>query len=217
MQVNLLGKAYRTPNEISDGGPIVRFSRMSRPLPEHFIFRGALACKFALLGVVWKRASQASVQLSDHVPEDYQSLWDSEKKRIMLCQWKDTDYFHARYRAVSSVKFFSARQGGRLRGLAATVRRGHVAYVAELLVEDLDVSIAQLLKLKVLAHHLSDGARAVQFLGHDQGFFRSVFSDFHHASSEEVFHPSSPAASDLTSVFIDARNWSLTTGDAGLF
>ncbi|HTR96984.1 MAG TPA: GNAT family N-acetyltransferase, partial [Candidatus Acidoferrales bacterium] len=114
------------------------------------------------------------------VPEGYDALWDACRSQEVVSLWKDREYLDWRYVANPDTTFLfhAVADGSVMLGLAVTAERDGVCWLCELIVRERDAEVGRALLWQVERAALDRRARAIQFLGHDAGFFGEVLADY---------------------------------------
>lgn len=168
------------------------------------------------------RAATPAVRAShgDAVPDDVDALWAREAAVGELSLWKDRAYFDWRYGRNPDHRFtwhrLDAEGVAGPSALAVTVVRDATAIICEFLVPSRDAALGRRLLAEVCAHHAAAGDRdEIRFLGHDSGYFGTVFAGFASAPApENVFVGRAIDDEALTTRMADPAGWSVTYGDA---
>ncbi len=160
--------------------------------------------------------SFVKIEKSSSIPESFEDLWNTVRKREIVSFWKDTDYMKWRYERNPRRKaeYILATKNGILCGLAAFIRRGNITYITELMLRDLDVDLGKLIVNEILADSLKSGVEVVKFYGHDRGFFELVFSDFMRQPVEDIVPITVIHNELLRELCQQPLNLCLTTGDS---
>ncbi|MDZ4833398.1 MAG: GNAT family N-acetyltransferase [Candidatus Melainabacteria bacterium] len=224
-------RALRTNLHQAQLNPIVVLKAFSQRLcfPHNSISQ---SLKTALLGFVFKAwiqsrlavrlyllriavGSMVKIEKSWSIPESFEDLWNTVRKREIVSFWKDTEYMKWRYEKNPNRKaeYFLATKDGILCGLAAFVRRGDVIYITELMLRNLDVDLGKLLVYSILQDSLNSGVEVVKFYGHDKGFFELVFSDFMRQPAEDIVFIANIYDDLLRELCKQPLNLCITTGD----
>lgn len=143
------------------------------------VFAGpALALKRSVLERRFKGGTE--IAWTPALPSDYESLWSIVRSQEVLAVWKDADYLRWRYdkNPDHSFRYAALRLRGELAALAVTTDIDGVETICELLVRDLDVTLARLLVHTIVRDALDRGGRGVEFIGFDPGFFDEAFEGF---------------------------------------
>ncbi len=182
--------------------------------PLNLVTSAKLAAARASLGRATRGLAYAS---SADRPADYDALWNACRSHEVVSLWKDATYLDWRYgrNPDHAFRYETLRDGDTLRAFAVSVERDGVLILCELLVPGRSVDVGRRLVYEVAARALSRGLRAIQFFGHDAGFYAEVFERFERRTAfENVFVGRSLAADDLDQRMANPTNWSVTYGDS---
>ncbi len=151
------------------------------------------------------------------LPADTDALWNAIRSQEVISLWKDARYLDWRYVRNPDHRFRFESLAGEdgTAALAVTVEKDDAVMICELLVRGRSVPVGRRLVLEIARRALGARARALQFFGHDAGYFAEVFAGFERRTAfENVFVGRSLAADDLDQRLANPHNWTLTYGDA---
>lgn len=158
------------------------------------------------------------VVTSDEIPESVASLLDETRNYEILSIWKDLSYMkwryqqHPEHRYVYHVLYV----GDSADGLIVVRDSGKSAAVCELIHRKKDVSQAAYLLNAAVRHHASGMVQTINFHGHDDGFFHSVFRRCGFGvsySNSFIFSGRVFGDSELERRFLMPQNWTVVLGD----
>lgn len=170
--------------------------------------------------MTFRLSRTATLQQSKTVPDGYDDLWHAIRSYQVLSIWKDAEYFRWRYDHNPDRDFehFYLKEDDTIIALAVvTAKTGGDVTICELLVRDYNVLNGRRLIGHILSHYSKRPHKRVHFIGHDIGFFKEVFENFHAeiwfgiVFCARVFNHS-----ELNEYFVEPTNWSLTYGDIDL-
>ncbi|MBN2160681.1 MAG: GNAT family N-acetyltransferase [Spirochaetes bacterium] len=171
--------------------------------------RYSLNIKFSM-----KNVSIASVEA---LPDDLDEMLREINDHEVISIWKDRKYLQWRYKdhPINKYKFFSLRIGGRLHGLIVTRTIGERVAICEMLNRTKNIQQAFTHLLYIIKHYLPTGAQELFFLGHDNGYFDTVFgmSGFKKSISNVVCTGRNIKSGRFREMFMIPDNWTLVYGD----
>jgi len=172
-------------------------------------------------GALYKRellARQPLVfKVSRHINEKYDSLWNVIRSYEVLSIWKDTEYLRWRYEKNPDHTFdyFSIEEGGELIAFAVVHSEKDTVVICELQVKGKDIPLGRYFVNRIRQHYIGKGKTALTFIGHDSGYYRSVFKDFderpyfRYRFCGKVLNESDR----VRDFFPFPHNWNITYGD----
>jgi hypothetical protein len=178
--------------------------------------RGPLAVRRRLLQL---SAPGAVVEAVSSLPEEVAGLLDEIRRYEILGVWKDLDYLRWRYEKhpEHAYDFQILTRDGKLEGLVVSRRMGGSVAICELLHRTMNVAEAALLVCGVVRANLDGGAQRIEFYGHDEGFFASVFArcGFHATYASNFVFCGRVLDDDegFRRRFTLSRNWTVVYGD----
>lgn len=183
------------------------------------LFRGPLGVALALRAVMWRwLVGGADITASKELPAAIGDLLDESRNYEVLSVWKDLQYFRWRYEQHPDHRylFHVLRVRGVLEGVAVSRQVGATTAICEFIHRTKEVNQAAVLLDSLLRYHLRRGTQRVEFFGHDDGFFESVFRRCGFTSSYAtsfVFSGRVYGEGVLEQRFIVPQNWTVVYGD----
>lgn len=199
-----LGNAGLTGKAIDRAVKYLAFLKMS--------IRYSLNIKFSMKGFSAARA--------EALPDDMAEMLKEINDHEVISVWKDREYLKWRYMDHPNNKYelFPLRIGGRLEGLIVTRTIGERIAICEILNRTKDIQQAFLHLLYIIKHYLPTGAQELYFLGHDNGYFDTVFgwAGFKKSISNVVCTGRNITSNRFREMFMIPDNWTLVYGDTDL-
>jgi hypothetical protein len=164
-------------------------------------------------------AAGATVAAVSALPEEVAGLLDEFRRHEILSVWKDLDFLRWRYQQhpEHTYDFHVLTREGKLEALVVSRQMGNSVAICELLHRSKNVAEAALLVCTVVRKHLSGQAQRIEFFGHDDGFFESVFARcrFRESYSASFVFGGRVFEDDhgLRQRFAFPRNWTVVYGD----
>ncbi len=176
--------------------------------------RVALRCRLLRLS-----APGATIETVSSLPDAVSGLLDEIRRHEILSVWKDLDYLRWRYEEhpEHAYDFHVLARDGKLEGLVVSRQVGSSVAICELLHRTKHVAEAALLVSAVVRAHLGGPVQRLEFFGHDDGFFASVFARCGFRGSYAasfVFGGRVFEDDELRHRFAVGRNWTVAYGDS---
>jgi hypothetical protein len=161
------------------------------------------------------------VRTTDTLPAEVEELLAEIRSHETLSVWKDLRYLKWRFEKHPDVRytFYIAYRHGRAEGLVITKSRGGRVAVCDVLHRTKNVPETASLIYQVMLRGLDSGAQAIDFFGHDAGFFGAVFDrcGFRAKRSDSyVFCGRVFGNRVLEEQFYEPRSWTVAYGDVDI-
>ena len=162
--------------------------------------------------------SKVKIIISDSIPKDIDIMLEEYQRCEVLSIWKDYEYFKWRYmKHVDNKYIFHVLYNGKeIEGIAVCIDRGEEIAICEIIHKFKNINQSTILLLHILHHYSLRKAQKIVFLGHDSGYFNSIFNQagFKIGSSNFRF-----IAKDLHNSYLEKNiyfpnNWTITLGDS---
>lgn len=154
---------------------------------------------------------------TSEVPTDYEQLWSMVRSQEVLSIWKDADYLRWRYdrNPDHGFRYLALRRGGELIALAVTTAVAGMITICEFLVRGRDGSVGRVLAHELARDAFEQGARGLEFIGSDIGFFDEAFEGFERRlSTANVFCGRAfGSEGPLAELLPHGENWTIAFGD----
>jgi hypothetical protein len=197
----------------------IGYARIWGPLIDR-AFQLALRVRLALrCRVLRLSAPGVRVEAVASLPDEIEGLLAEIRPQEILGVWKDLDYLRWRYEKhpEHSYDFYVLARDGKLEGLLVSRQVGDTVAICELLHRTKNVAESALLVSAVVRANLGGPLQRIEFFGHDDGFFASVFARCgFQASYAAAFVFCGKLFDDdelLRRRFAHARNWTVVYGD----
>ncbi len=162
----------------------------------------------------------SAMEMTADLPAGLSEMLREINTNEVLSLWKDEDYLRWRYidHPRHRYDFFPLRVNGVLEGLVVARKDGARAVICEMLNRTKNVQQAFLHLLYVQRRYIFSGMGEVVFLGHDNGFFETVFgrSGFKKSISNIVCTVRFSGRGRIREMFMIPENWTFTYGDSDL-
>ncbi|MBN2078866.1 MAG: GNAT family N-acetyltransferase [Spirochaetes bacterium] len=163
---------------------------------------------------------RSAMEMTADLPAGLSDLLKEINTYEVLSLWKDEDYLRWRYVDHPRHRYdiFPLRVNGVLEGLVVARRDGTRAVICEILNRTKNVQQAFLHLLYVQRRYIFSGMGEVIFLGHDNGFFETVFgrSGFKKSMSNIVCTVRFSGRGRIREMFMIPENWTFVYGDSDL-
>jgi hypothetical protein len=158
------------------------------------------------------------IVVSDVLSDNLGELLDEVRNHEVLSIWKDLPYLRWRYEShpENSYTFHVLLKAGRAEGLVVSRTVGSTIAICELVHRRRDVRESVVFLNSLLTLYAREPWQKVEFFGHDDGFFQSVFRACGFAesySSGFVFGGRVFGGGPLEGHFPHAANWTVSYGD----
>ena len=183
------------------------------------VFRGMLSFRGWLRERILRRALKgAHIVASREIPSSVDALLKELQNYEVLSVWKDWPYMQWRYERHPEHKYVChvLYQGDSAEALLITRESQNSVAVCELLHRRKDVLQSAYLLNTIISDAVRKRIRRVEFFGHDDGFFDSVFGQCGLRSVYStglVFGGRVFSDSELERRFILPQNWTVVYGD----
>ena len=138
----------------------------------------------------------------------------------VLSVWKDADYLRWRYlrNPRHSYVLYPLFVNDILEGLVVVRKLGTLLVICEMLSRSKDIQLGMVHLLHVLKANFFSGIKEVAFLGHDNGYFETVFGriGFGKSYSHVVCLGRVPKEGKFKQVFMIPDNWTFVYGDTDI-
>ncbi len=138
----------------------------------------------------------------------------------VLSVWKDAEYLRWRYvnHPRHAYVFYPLFVNDTLQGLVVARKLGNQLVVCEMLNRGKDIQLGMIHLLYIVKSNYFSGIKEVAFLGHDNGYFESVFSrvGFRRSYSHVVCLGRVPKEGRFRQHFMIPENWTLVYGDTDI-
>ncbi|MBN2070325.1 MAG: GNAT family N-acetyltransferase [Candidatus Krumholzibacteriota bacterium] len=155
------------------------------------------------------------------LPDDIKEVLEEALKNEVISVWKDLPYLRWRYEdhPENDYEFHIMIVDGEPVGVTICRKMNDIVAICDLIHKSKNIDQSELMLLYALSHYFSTGAQKIEFFGHDNGFFETVFRRCRFKRiSPSKFVLVGKVFDDrkLESLFGLPHNWKVTYGDTDI-